>query len=99
MIGHEILVRIRPEKRTEFLQAFDMLKTDDQLTDSRLEMELYEQVNESNAFLWLEHWDNDEALTRYYEENRYRAMMGAIEILGQLVHIRTFSIEGKKQNA
>lgn len=99
MIGHEILVRIHPEKRTEFLQAFDMLKTDDQLTDSRLEMELYEQVNESNAFLWLEHWDNDEALTRYYEENRYRAMMGAIEILGQLVHIRTFSIEGKKQNS
>ena len=95
MIGHEILVRIHPEKRTEFLQAFDMLKTDDQLTGSRLEMELYEQVNESNAFLWLEHWDNDEALTRYYEDNRYRAMMGAIDILGQLVHRRTFSIEEK----
>ena len=99
MIGLEILVRIKPEKRAEFLQAFDMLKTVDRLGDRRLELELFERVNESNTFLWLEHWDNDESLTHYYEENKFRAMMGAIDILGQLVHKRTFSITEEKQKA
>lgn len=99
MLGLEILVRINPEKRVEFLQAFDMLKTIDQLEDRRLDLELFERVNESNTFLWLEHWDNNESLTQYYNENKFRAMMGAIDILGQLVHKRTFSITEEKQNA
>lgn len=93
MIGLEILVKIHPEKRTEFLQAFDMLKTVGQQDGRRLELELFERVNKPNTFLWLEHWENDEALTRYYEKTRYRAMLGAIDILGQLVHRRTFSIK------
>lgn len=99
MIGLEILVRINPEKRAEFLQAFDMMKTIAPLADRRLDLELFERVNEANTFLWLEHWDNNESLTHYYNENKFRAMMGAIDILGQLVHKRTFSITEEKQNA
>jgi quinol monooxygenase YgiN len=99
MIVLEILVKIYPEKRTEFLQAFDMLTTVDQQVNSRLDLELFERVNEANTFLWLEHWDNNESLTHYYNENNFRAMMGAIDILGQLVHKRTFLIEEEKQNA
>jgi quinol monooxygenase YgiN len=98
MIGFEILVRVHPKKRTEFLQAFDMLKTVDQQADNRLELELFERINKPNTFLWLEHWDNDEALFHYCEDNRYRAMLGAIDILGQLVHRRTFSIKGDTEN-
>jgi len=98
MIGFEILVIIHPEKRTEFIQAFDMLKTVDQQAGRRLELELFERVNKPNTFLWLEHWNSDEALCHYCEDTRYLSMLGAIDILGQLVHRRTFSIKSDSQN-
>ena len=99
MVGLEILVRINPDKRAEFLQAFDLLTELDQQGDRRIDLELFERVKEPNTFLWIEHWVNDESLTSYYENNKYRAMMGAIEILGQLIHKRSFSIKEERENA
>lgn len=93
MVELKILVRIHPEKRTEFLLAFDMLKTVNQQDDSRLGLELFEQVNEPNTFLWIEQWASKDSLDGYFEDNSYRVMMGAIDILGQLVHKRTLLIQ------
>ena len=98
MVGIELLIKISPDKRVEFLQAFDMLKQLDQLGDNRVDLELFEQIKEPNTFLWLEHWDNTESLKHYYQDNKYRAMMGAIDIMGQLVQRRTFSIKEERTN-
>ena len=92
MVGIEILVKINSEKRIEFLQAFDMLRQLDQLGERRLDLELFEQIKEPNTFLWLEHWDNKESLAIYYQDNKYKAMMGAIDFMGQMVNTRTFSV-------
>ena len=96
MIGLEILVKIQPEKRAEFLQVFDMLKTIDHLEERRVTLELFEQIKEPNTFLWLEHWNNGESLAGYYEENKFRALMGAIDVLGQLIQKREFFIKEEK---
>ena len=96
MVGIEILVKIYPEKRVEFLQAFDMLRQLNQLGDNRIDLDLFEQIKEPNTFLWLEHWDNKESLSSYYENNKYRAMMGAIDIMGQMVNKRTFSVKEER---
>ena len=98
MVGLEILVKIYPEKRVEFLQAFDMLKQLDQLGDRRIDLDLFELVKEPNTFLWLEHWDNTESLSTYYQDNKYKAMMGAIDIMGQMVNKRTFSVREEGTN-
>ena len=98
MVGIEILIRIKPDKRVEFLQAFDILKQLDQLGDSRVDLGLFEQVKKPNTFLWVEHWDTDESLAKYYHHNKYKAMMGAIDIMGQLVQRRIFSIKEEKTN-
>ncbi len=95
MVGLEMLIRIYPEKRTEFLQAFEMLTILDHLGDRRIDLNLFEQVKEPNVFLWLEHWDNDESLGRYYQEHKFKALMGAVEILGSLIYKRSFLIEEK----
>ena len=92
MVELEILFKIYPAKRAEFLLAFDMMKTVEQQEENRIDLELFELVRESNTFLWLEHWDTAESLTQYCIENRYRALMGAIDILGNQIHIRTLSI-------
>ena len=93
MTGFEILIRIHPEKRAEFLLAYEMLKSNDQQDKDRLELELFEQVIEPNTFLWFERWTSDESLSRYTADNRYRAMMGAIDALGQMVYNRKVSIQ------
>ena len=85
MVGIEILVKINPEKRVEFLQAFNILKQLDQLGNNRINLDLFELVKEPNTFLWLEHWDNKESLTIYYQDNKYKAMLGAIDIMGQML--------------
>ncbi len=99
MVGFEILVKIDPKKRIEFLQAFEMVKHIDQQDDSRIDLDLFEEVQGPNTFLWLEHWDNSESLSRYYYNNKFISMMGAIEVLGQLIHKRAFSIIGKVDSA
>lgn len=99
MVGFEILVKINPEKRIEFLQAFEMVKHIDEQKDSRIELELFEEVQGPNTFLWIEHWGNNESLSQYYRNNKFISMMGAIEVLGQLIHKRAFSIIEKMENA
>lgn len=93
MIGLEMLIKIEPGKRTEFLQVFDMVKTIDHKNGMRLFLELFEQVNDQNTFLWRENWKNAESLSQYHEENQFKAMLGAIDILGKLVHKKTFLFE------
>ncbi|MCK5517202.1 MAG: antibiotic biosynthesis monooxygenase [Desulfobulbaceae bacterium] len=99
MIRFEILVKIHSGKRTEFLQLFDMVKTPGQMIDGRLDLELFERVNDPNNFLWVEHWKDNQLLSLYYKQDRFRAMIGAINILGQLVHKKTFSFEEESQDA
>jgi quinol monooxygenase YgiN len=99
MVGLETLVSIHPEKRVEFIQAFDLMTKLDKLNDSRIDLVLFEQIQKQNTFLWLEHWEDIESLTHYYQENKFKSIMGAVEILGQLLYQRSFSIEEKKPHA
>jgi quinol monooxygenase YgiN len=92
MIGFELLVRIRKEKRIEFLQLFEMAKTADSRVDGRFDLELFEKVSEPNTFLWREQWASDDSLQLYCKENKYRAIIGAINILGKLVHKNRFRL-------
>lgn len=98
MVGLQILVKIHQNHRSEFLQAFDMVKNYDQLPGVRKEVELYEMVNEFNTFLWLEQWDNAESLNHYCQSNRFKAMMGAVSILGEMIQSQTLIIE-EEENA
>ncbi|NNK58755.1 MAG: hypothetical protein HKP44_15735 [Desulfofustis sp.] len=86
MVSFEILIEIHPTKRTEFLQAFEMIESDGSHANERLEIGLFEQANCANTFLWKEHWENHELLQQYFKSISFRMMVGAINILGRLVH-------------
>lgn len=87
MIGLELTVKIYPHKRMEFLQVFEMSQASDGLYLERISLLLFEKVNETNTYLWQEEWKSVESLTLYYEDNRFRATMGAISVLGELIHL------------
>ena len=98
MLELEISFKIYPEKRTEFLLAVDIMKQAGHLEVKRIGMQLFELVSESNTFLWLEHWEDSDFLNHYCNEYKFRALMGAIDILGKLIHKRTLLITEETAN-
>ncbi|NNK94844.1 MAG: hypothetical protein HKP41_10890 [Desulfobacterales bacterium] len=99
MIGFEFLVKVNPGKRIEFLQAFEMVKNIDQLKKSRISLELIEEAREPNSFLWIEHWENDKCLSSYYQNINFMAMMGAIDVLGQIIRKTIILISEEEDHA
>lgn len=93
MIGFEISVKIHSQKRMEFLQVFEMSQAFDDHCLDRIRLQLFEKINETNTFLWQEEWKSEESLTLYCKDSRFRATMGAISILGKLIHLNRVIFE------
>jgi quinol monooxygenase YgiN len=90
MVGLEILVKIQPEKRFEFMQTFEFMTQTNHKARDCIEQTLFEKSNESNSFLWIEDWKNSESLESYRQTEKFRLLLGAMEVLGSLIKIRTF---------
>ena len=93
MVGLEILVKIQPEKRLEFMQTFEYMTQTNHKARDCIEQTLFEKSNESNSFLWIEEWKNNESLESYRQTERFRSLLGAMEVLGSLIKIRTFTLK------
>ncbi len=92
MVGLEILVKIQPEKRFEFFQAFELLTQPNPIIRDCIEQTLFEKTGEPNAFLWREEWENDESLNAHQQTELFRSLLGAVEVLGTLITIRKFTL-------
>ncbi len=92
MVGLEILVKIQPAKRFEFIQAFELLTQPKHKSRNCIGQALFEKIEEPNAFLWMEDWKNGESLESYRRTEQFRALLGAVEVLGSLIKIRTFTL-------
>ena len=86
MVGLEIRILLEKEKRREFLYAFNLFsKKPQDKNDACVEKTLYENVGEDGRFVWVEHWTDLRALKNYMSSDQYRSILGAIEVLGELV--------------
>ncbi len=86
MVGLEILVQIHSGKRQEFLQTAEWFQN--RLTKNRedacIDLTVFEAVGNPNHFLWIEKWIDPKSLETYMETDRFRSLLGAIEVLGDL---------------
>ena len=91
MVNLEILVRISTEHRHEFMQAFEMFSMKqakgDECTGACLDRSIFECIGTANCFLWLEQWTDFESLDAYMQTNHFKAILGALQVLGNLVAI------------
>lgn len=92
MVGLEILVKIHPEKRYEFLQTFDLMTSENQKPLGCLNQALFEKSQEPNVFLWSANWESDASLASYRKTSQYKSLMGAMEVLGSLTWTRKFTV-------
>jgi quinol monooxygenase YgiN len=88
MIGLQILMHIPSKHRHELLQAFEMLSNKQEngqkYTARCIDRSIFESMGTANRFLWVEKWTDLESLEDYMKTDRFRALLGAIQVLGKL---------------
>jgi quinol monooxygenase YgiN len=88
MIGLQILMDIPSKHRHELLQAFEMLSNKQEngpkCTAGCLDRGIFESMGTANRFLWMEKWTDLESLEVYMNTDRFKALLGAIQVLGKL---------------
>jgi len=88
MVGLEIMLRLRPDKRHEFLQACELIMRSKKKDWACVNQSLFEKVTGSNHLLWLERWADSDLLHDHLMSERFRTLIGAIEVLGTLEDVK-----------
>ncbi len=96
MVRLEIMVKIEPENRLEFTQTFEFMMKPKHRPLDCIGLMLFEKIEESNTFLWVEDWKTKESLETHQEGQRFRSMLGAMNVLGAPIKQWNFTLkEGK----
>jgi quinol monooxygenase YgiN len=88
MTGIIIRARVEPEHRHELMQMFKETSQPNQLPATCLGRRLYEEAIAPTNLLVVEEWSDEIAMHSYLSSERFRALIGAVKVLGELVDIR-----------
>jgi len=77
-----VLLRIRPEKREEFIQTVQSIQDSLKKTEADLtKASLYQDLNDTNVFHLIEEWSTLDSMERYIRSERFSVLMGALKVL------------------
>ena len=62
----------------------------DQLPTACLERRVYEEAYLPTNLLLVEQWSDKAAMNSYLSSDQFRALIGAVKVLGKLVDVRIF---------
>jgi len=99
LVGIEIRSEVRPEKREEFLQALESLRPPADGEGGCLSQGLYEARGRPNQFLWVEHWPDQAQVQLRLRSERFRALIGAVRVLGTVDGIQVVEVATWRQVA
>jgi quinol monooxygenase YgiN len=88
MIGVVIRAQVEPNQRHELMQMFKETSRPDQLPPACLERRVYEEAHLPTNLLLVEHWSDKAAMNSYLSSDQFRALIGAVKVLGKLVDVR-----------
>ena len=84
MVLLKILVAIKPQKRTEFLQAMQSLVLAAPPEPGCIERVVYQRIDDENAYCCLEVWESEEKMAVHLCTDRFKALLGAVQVLGEM---------------
>ena len=93
MIGLAIRAAVEPDQRHELMQMFKESSRSDQLPQSCLERRVYEEAYLPTNLLLVEQWSDKAAMNSYLSSDHFRALVGAVKVLGKLLDVRVFEAE------
>jgi quinol monooxygenase YgiN len=95
MITMTIIVKVRPEKREEFLQAMRSLSSDREKQEGLRKSTLYQEIDDETGFCLMYEWETQEVLERYLGGEKFRVLLGALEVLCEKSEIKCREISEK----
>ena len=84
MIILKIRTMIAPEKKTEFEQAVRYIIDMKLKQKTGVFRRIYQASDDPMSYLYIEEWDSREEITAYMSSDAYRALIGAMDFLGQV---------------
>ena len=90
MIGIVIRAGVEPEQRHELMQMFKETSRPDQLPVACLERRVYEEAHLPTNLLLVEQWPDKAAMNSYLSSDQFRALIGAVKVLGKWADVRIF---------
>jgi quinol monooxygenase YgiN len=88
MITMTVLVKIKPDKREEFLQAMLSLDAAGEKHQGLKKSRLYEEMNDRTGFSLVYEWETQQDLDSYTGTEEFRVLLGALKVLGQKSEIK-----------
>ena len=88
MTGILIRALVDPDQRRELMQMCKSWLVANQLPAACLERQVYEEATAPTNLLLVEQWLDTEAMNSYLSSERFRALIGAVKVLGELVDVR-----------
>ena len=76
-----ILLRVRPGKRDEFLQALRSIQNNLKEEADLLKSSFYQDVNDPDIFHLIQEWASQNSMERYIRSDRFSILMGALKVL------------------
>jgi quinol monooxygenase YgiN len=93
MVGIVIRARVEPAQRHELMQMFKTTSEPDQLPAACVERRVYEEAHVPTNLLLVEQWSDKPAMNSYLSSDQFRALIGAVKVLGKLLDVRVFEAE------
>ena len=87
MVSLEIRIRVARKHRAEFTQLFESLTRPEHRSPGCLDQALFEQVRWDDLFLWIEQWTGNKGVSAYLESDRFRTVLAAVGVLGEVESI------------
>jgi quinol monooxygenase YgiN len=83
-----IRARVDLDQRRELMQMCQSWLVADQLPTACLERRVYEDAAAPTNLMLVEEWLDTSAMNAYVSSERFRALIGAMKVLGELVDVR-----------
>jgi len=93
MVGLEVIVRVHPYRRVEFLQAVRMSVERVERGAECFCQGLFEDVGEPNRFLWMERWSGSTPMNEYMRTDPFRSLLGAFSVVGSVEEIHVTDLK------
>ena len=93
MIGVIIRAEVELDQRHELIQMCKSWLASSQVPKACSERGVYEDVISPTRLLLVEEWSDQIAMRSYLSSERFRALMGAVKVLGNLVDLSVFETE------
>ena len=84
MIGVVIRAGVQPDQRHQLMQMFK------ETSCPCLERRVYGEAHVPSNLLLVEQWSDKSAINSYLSSDQFRALIGAVKVLGKLVDVRIY---------